>query len=157
MALLLACVAESGAAIIYSGAKNLAIPNDFSGIYLNLTTGATANSEFSGWDFNAFFGGLGVADLGEGERAIHALHAKLAVQLFGQRLGLGIEQDIAGKLALRGRCGRGHLDNLRKLGRCDALQGSAREVAASSRSGRGGQIGCPRLDFRRMIGTEPDS
>lgn len=62
MALLLACVVESGAAIIYSGAKNLAIPNDFSGIYLNLTTGATGNSEFSGWDFNPFFGGLGVAN-----------------------------------------------------------------------------------------------
>lgn len=62
LALLLACVAESGAAIIHSGAKNLAIPADFSGVYLNLTTGATGNSEFSGWDFNAFFGGLGVAN-----------------------------------------------------------------------------------------------
>ena len=62
LALLLACVAESGAAIIYSGAKNLAIPADFSGVYLNLTSGATGSSEFSGWDFNAFFGGLGVAN-----------------------------------------------------------------------------------------------
>lgn len=62
LAVLLAGAVESRAAIIFSGPMDLAIPDNFDGVYLNLTTEATANSPFDGWDINAFFGGLGVAN-----------------------------------------------------------------------------------------------
>ena len=45
------------AAIVSSGIVDLAIPTTFEGIYLNLDTGATGTSEFSGWDVNFVFGG----------------------------------------------------------------------------------------------------
>ena len=50
------------AAVIYSSLKNLVIPTDFTGIYLDLDAGTTATSEFTGWDINPFFGGVGVAN-----------------------------------------------------------------------------------------------
>lgn len=62
LAVLLAGAGESGAAINYSGPMDLVISDDFDGVYLNLTTEETANSPFAGWDINAFFGGLGVAN-----------------------------------------------------------------------------------------------
>lgn len=53
---------EGRAAIIYSGLKDFAIPTNFDGIYLDLETGVTSAAEFAGWDFNPFFGGVGVAN-----------------------------------------------------------------------------------------------
>lgn len=50
------------AAVIYSGVRNLPLPTDALGIYLNLDTGATAGAEFAGWDLNPFFGGFAVAN-----------------------------------------------------------------------------------------------
>ena len=47
--------------VIYSGPQNIAIPNGFDGVYLNLDNGQTSFAEFTGWDFNPFFGGTGVA------------------------------------------------------------------------------------------------
>lgn len=55
-------VASSRAAIIYSGLEDIAIPTNFDGIYLDIQTGVTSTSEFSGWDINPFFGGVGVAN-----------------------------------------------------------------------------------------------
>lgn len=45
--------------VIYSGLQDIAIPTDFSGVYLNLDNGTTSSVEFVGWDVNPFFGGFG--------------------------------------------------------------------------------------------------
>jgi hypothetical protein len=46
------------AAIVYSGSLNTPIIADFSGIYLNLVTGATArDSSLAGWDINPWVSG----------------------------------------------------------------------------------------------------
>lgn len=50
------------AAVIYRGLQNIAIPTDFSGVYLNLDNGSTSAVEFTGWDINPFFGGVGVGN-----------------------------------------------------------------------------------------------
>ncbi len=47
------------AATIYSNLQNIAIPLDFTGVYLDVDTGATGSAEFAGWDINPFFGGAG--------------------------------------------------------------------------------------------------
>ena len=49
---------------------------------------------------------------GEAERAVHPAQADLAVQLTRERLGLGIEQDIAGEFGGGRQLGRGigHVD-----------------------------------------------
>jgi autotransporter-associated beta strand protein len=58
----LVAVVPASAAIIYSGLKDIAIPTTFDGIYLDIQTGVTSTGEFSGWDINPFFGGVGVAN-----------------------------------------------------------------------------------------------
>lgn len=58
----LACAPAAKAAVIYSGPQNIAIPTGFDGIYINIDTGATGGSAFTGWDLNPFFGGAGVAN-----------------------------------------------------------------------------------------------
>lgn len=58
--LILALPAHS--AVIYSGVQNIAIPTGYTGIYINLDTGATGTSAITGWDINPFFGGAGVAN-----------------------------------------------------------------------------------------------
>lgn len=55
-------IVSSRAAIIYSGLESIAIPTNFDGVYLDIQTGVTSTSEFAGWDFNPFFGGVGVAN-----------------------------------------------------------------------------------------------
>jgi len=47
------------AATIYSGLDDIAIPTGFTGIYLDIDTGATSSTAFAGWDVNPFFGGVG--------------------------------------------------------------------------------------------------
>src|SRR4051812_16329337 len=47
---------------IYSGLKDIPIPNDFDGVYLNIDNGATGSVEITGWDINPFFGGDGVGN-----------------------------------------------------------------------------------------------
>lgn len=44
-------------AIIHSGTQDIAIPENFDGIYLDIETGFTATTEFSSWDFNPTLGG----------------------------------------------------------------------------------------------------
>ena len=58
--LILALPAHS--AVIYSGVQNIAIPTGYTGIYINLDTGATGTSAITGWDINPFFGGAGFAN-----------------------------------------------------------------------------------------------
>ena len=46
--------------VIYSNLQNIAIPTNFSGVYLNVETGGSntnINSPQAGWDVNPFFGG----------------------------------------------------------------------------------------------------
>src|SRR6476620_9282050 len=64
LALGIACFAcaESRGGVVYSGLKDIPIPNDFDGIYLNIDNGATGSTEITGWDINPFFGGAGVAN-----------------------------------------------------------------------------------------------
>ena len=67
MALTVLCVAfatarPAQAAVLYSGLKDLAISTTFEGLYLDIDTGATGSVEFTGWDINPFFGGVGVAN-----------------------------------------------------------------------------------------------
>ncbi len=50
------------AATIYSNLQDLAIPTNFTGVYLDLDMGATASSAFTGWDINPFFGGAGLGN-----------------------------------------------------------------------------------------------
>lgn len=53
--------APAGAAIVYSGLRNIPIPTTLDGVYLDADTGATSNSPGSGWDINFFFGGVAIA------------------------------------------------------------------------------------------------
>jgi len=53
---------HASGAIVYSGARNILIPDNFDGVYLNVTSQQQSRSEFNGWDLNAFFGGLGIAN-----------------------------------------------------------------------------------------------
>ena len=53
---------SSPAATIYSGIQNITIPADFTGIYLDIETGATGTAPFAGWDLNPFFGGTAMAN-----------------------------------------------------------------------------------------------
>ena len=53
---------EAPAATIYSNLQDIAIPTGFTGVYLDLDTGATAGSAFTGWDINPFFGGTGIGN-----------------------------------------------------------------------------------------------
>ncbi len=59
---LFASVTGARAAIIYSGLEDITIPTGFTGIYLDIDTGATSSTAFAGWDLNPFFGGAGVAN-----------------------------------------------------------------------------------------------
>ena len=52
----------ASAAVIYRGLQNIAIPTNFTGVYLNIDNGATGSAEFNGWDINPFFGGVGVGN-----------------------------------------------------------------------------------------------
>ncbi len=50
----------ASADVIYSNLRNITIPTNFSGVYLNLETGSwntNINSPQAGWDLNPFFGG----------------------------------------------------------------------------------------------------
>jgi len=54
------------AAVVYSGVEDIAIPQNFAGVYLNISTGATAPSEPGTWStapwLNPFFGGVGIGN-----------------------------------------------------------------------------------------------
>ena len=50
------------AEIIYSGPMNIAIPQDFAGVFIRLTDPAGSVSSSPGWHLNPFFGGLGIAN-----------------------------------------------------------------------------------------------
>ena len=58
-------LAPVDAAVIYSNLRDIAIPTNLVGVYLDVDTGATGLSDDSppaGWDINPFFGGFGVAN-----------------------------------------------------------------------------------------------
>lgn len=45
------------AAFVYSGLVNIAIPTDFTGVFIDIDTGSTSFSDFANADINPFFGG----------------------------------------------------------------------------------------------------
>lgn len=47
------------AAFVYSGLQDIAIPTDFTGIFIDIDNGATSGTNFGGADINPFFGGSG--------------------------------------------------------------------------------------------------
>ena len=55
-------IQSASGTVYYSGLKNIAIPTDFTGIYLNIDNGLTGVMEFTGWDINPFFGGFGIGN-----------------------------------------------------------------------------------------------
>ena len=55
-------ISAANGAVIYRGLQNIAIPTNFTGIYLNIDNGATGSAEFTGWDINPFFSGVGVGN-----------------------------------------------------------------------------------------------
>ena len=50
-------IPQTRAATIYSNLQDISIPANFAGVYLDIDTGATSTSAFTGWDINPFFGG----------------------------------------------------------------------------------------------------
>jgi len=48
--------------IVFSGDRNIAIPTNFDGVYINIGNGQSGSSPVSGWDLNPFFGGLFIAN-----------------------------------------------------------------------------------------------
>lgn len=50
------------AEIIYSGARNIPIPQDFGGVFIRLTDPAGTVPSSAAWHLNPFFGGLGIAN-----------------------------------------------------------------------------------------------
>ncbi|MDA7517559.1 hypothetical protein OAK89_03405 [Akkermansiaceae bacterium] len=99
----LGCLTTASGAIIYVNNANIAIPATFEGVYLDLSANSTSSSTMTGapdalgdsytisysepsaadWDFNFFFGGVGIAhnsnanpyrdDASDNLSAIHAL------------------------------------------------------------------------------------
>jgi fibronectin-binding autotransporter adhesin len=61
-----ALVADAPADVIYSNLRDIPIPADFNGVYLDLDTGTTflgtTTGAPTGWDINPFFGGAGIAN-----------------------------------------------------------------------------------------------
>lgn len=51
----------ASSAVVYSGLRNVVIPTNFDGVYLDLETGTTSSVPMAGWDINPFFGGVGIA------------------------------------------------------------------------------------------------
>jgi len=50
------------AEIVFSGGKNIAIPSNFDGIYINVLNSLSGSSNLDDWDVNPFFGGLFIAN-----------------------------------------------------------------------------------------------
>ncbi len=61
LALLITAPAARGA-VVYSGLQNIPIPTTFDGVFVDVDTGGTSAAPFAGWDFNLFFGGVGMAN-----------------------------------------------------------------------------------------------
>lgn len=59
------CSLSSQAAVVYSGIRNIAIPFNFDGVYLNVATGVAVSTQPADWStspgINFFFGGNSIA------------------------------------------------------------------------------------------------
>jgi autotransporter-associated beta strand protein len=55
-------VGDAGAAIVYSGQKNIGITSDFNGVFISVTAQQSSTPANGLWDLNPFFGGLGIAN-----------------------------------------------------------------------------------------------
>ena len=71
------------ATVIYRGLQNIAIPTNFEGVYLNIDNGATSAGEFTGWDINPFFGGVGVGNSASFQPARIGAGNEAAIQALG--------------------------------------------------------------------------
>ena len=61
LTILLIGASRSPGAVIYSGLKNIPIPTNFIGVYVDIDNGSFSSSPSFGWDVNFFFGGVGFA------------------------------------------------------------------------------------------------
>ena len=61
LTILLIGAPRSPGTVIYSGLRNILIPNNFSGVYVDIDNGSFSSSPNVGWDVNFFFGGVGIA------------------------------------------------------------------------------------------------
>ena len=55
-------VGDAGAAIVYSGEKNIGITSDFNGVFISVTAQQSSTPANGLWDLNPIFGGLGIAN-----------------------------------------------------------------------------------------------
>lgn len=55
-------ICQASGVILLFDNFDIVIPEDFSGVYIDIDNGTTSTSEFSGWDVNFFFGGVGIAN-----------------------------------------------------------------------------------------------
>ncbi|MES2705811.1 MAG: autotransporter-associated beta strand repeat-containing protein [Verrucomicrobiota bacterium] len=60
--LLLTAAPAGRADIVYSGLRDIAIPANFDGVYLDVPEGTLSGSEFAGWGLNFIFGGGGIGN-----------------------------------------------------------------------------------------------
>ena len=82
-------MAQSHAAVIYSGLRDFTISNNFDGIYLDVDAGSLVGIEATGWDINPFFGGEGIANSASFQpvRTSSALYAPVVNLAPGQTVG----------------------------------------------------------------------
>ncbi len=82
-------VAQSHAAIIYSGLQDFSITTTFDGIYLDVDAGTLVGIDAVGWDINPFFGGGGIANSAAFQpvRTSSALYAPVVNLAPGQKVG----------------------------------------------------------------------
>ena len=82
-------VAQSHAAIIYSGLKDFTITTTYDGIYLDVDAGTLVGIDAAGWDINPFFGGEGIANSAAFQpvRTSSALYAPVVNLALGQKVG----------------------------------------------------------------------
>ncbi|MES2707018.1 MAG: hypothetical protein V4726_10500 [Verrucomicrobiota bacterium] len=59
--LFLASFASAPAEVIYSGLRNISIPDTVEGVTLDVDAGAIVAEAAAGWDINIFLGGFGIA------------------------------------------------------------------------------------------------
>jgi len=58
----LAFLGNASATIVYSGEQNIAITQDFDGVFINVSDFQSGTSASPNWDLNPFFGGHGIAN-----------------------------------------------------------------------------------------------
>lgn len=102
-------------AIVFSGDRNIAIPTNFDGVYINIGNGQFGSSPVSGWDLNPFFGGLFIANTPNfqpvriGEECEDAIIRLAATSVIGGNLTYSSDWGGSGAEGGQGHLGSGPL------------------------------------------------